>query len=57
LASDWRAQGIEIHVIGLPGSEEAADFLDQLANVGGTNRHQAPGSESEAEEDFSVVVR
>ena len=56
LAGEWRARGIEIHVIGLPGSEEATDFLNQLANIGGTFQHQAPASESEAEEDFAVVV-
>jgi hypothetical protein len=57
LASAWRARGIEIHVIGLPGSEEAADLLDQLAGIGGTGRYRAPASESEAEGNFSAVVR
>jgi len=56
LAGQWRARGIEIHVIGLPGSEEATDFLNQLANIGGTFQHQAPTTESEAEEGFAVVV-
>jgi hypothetical protein len=56
LAGEWRARGIEIHVIGLPGSEEATDFLNQLANIGGTFQHQAPASESEAEEDFAFAV-
>lgn len=57
LTDEWRALGIEIHVIGLPGSQEAAAFLDQLASRGGTIQHEAPASESEAEEDFAVVVK
>jgi hypothetical protein len=57
LAKSWRTRGIEVHVIGLPGSEEAAEFLHQLAGVGGTGQYQAAGSESEAEQNFSAVVR
>jgi len=31
----WREQGIETQVIGLPGSEEAAELLEELADAGG----------------------
>jgi hypothetical protein len=55
LAREWRAQDIEIHVIGLPGSEEAADFLDELANIGGTFQ-QNPQSEWEAEQGFNALL-
>ncbi len=57
LANQWREKGVEIHVIGLPGSEEAADFLDELALVGGTQQHNAPVDQEEAEEDFTIVVK
>jgi hypothetical protein len=57
LATEWSSRGIEIAVIGLPGSEEASTFLDQLALVGGTTEHRAPVDESEAEDEFNIVVK
>jgi len=56
LAEQWRSRGVEIHVIGLPGSDEASAFLDRLAQVGGTAR-QSPTDLAEAEDSFSVIVR
>ncbi len=57
LAQQWASRGVEISVIGLPGSSEAAAFLDQLAQIGGNGGHVAPVDQSEAEEVFSVVVK
>jgi hypothetical protein len=57
LAKKWASSGIEINVIGLPGSAEAGEFLDQLALVGGTVEHRAPIDENQAEEEFQVVVK
>jgi hypothetical protein len=57
LASQWVARGIELTIIGLPGSEEASDFLAQLASFGGPTGVLTPQSEDEAEDSFSTVVR
>jgi hypothetical protein len=57
LARRWRALGVEIHVIGLPGSEEARSFLDELAAIGGTGFSNAPQTSDEAEDDFVVVIK
>lgn len=57
LARNWVARGVEISVIGLPGSSEAATFLDELAQIGGANRHVAPVDQNEAESSFAVVVK
>ncbi len=57
LAAEWASRGIELAVIGLPGSEEAAGFLNRLSQSGGTPGYSAPKDAAEAEESFSVVVR
>lgn len=57
LARDWASRGIEINVIGLPGSAEAATFLDELAQIGGTSGHVAPVDQTEAESSFAVIVK
>lgn len=57
LASQWVARGIELTIIGLPGSEEASDFLASLAAVGGGSGVLTPRDEAEAEDSFSEVVR
>jgi hypothetical protein len=57
LAGQWAARGIEITVIGLPGSEEAADFLARLAAYGGPTSLLTPRDSTEAEDSFAVVVR
>lgn len=38
----WFAQGIQTHVVGLPGSESAITVLDDLATAGGTMQHLTP---------------
>jgi hypothetical protein len=64
LASSWRSWGIEVRVIGLPGSEQAATFLSQLANTEfhPENPNQGgalvtPGSGADAEDEFGAIVR
>lgn len=61
LAAWWKTMGVEIFVIGLPGSNEAARFLRRLADpVVGTrdeSGYVTPESGAEAEESFSLVVR
>src|SRR5690606_37362494 len=38
----WSEMGIETHVIGLPGSEQAHVLLDAIAQAGGTEKHSTP---------------
>lgn len=61
LAAWWKSLGVEIFVIGLPGSHEAAQFLGRLANpvvsTNGGSGYVAPDSGEEAQETFSVAVR
>src|SRR5690606_20309179 len=57
LASSWRQSGVEVHAIGLPGSEQAAAFLNELASVGGTYGAQTPTTPGEASGDVAVVVK
>lgn len=57
LADQWVARGIELTIIGLPGSEEASDFLAELAALAGPTGVLTPQDEAEAEDSFSVVVR
>lgn len=57
LASEWASMGIEITVIGLPGSEEASAFLNQLSTYGGSTTYLAPQNENEASDSFQVLVK
>ena len=64
LAQSWRSFGVEIRVIGLPGSEEAASFLKQLAEVNASVENPepdddliTPGSGSDAEDEFYDIIR
>lgn len=56
LASEWTQRGIELLVIGLPGSEAAADFLTRLSAYGGSG-YLAPQDAAEAEDSFAIAVR
>ena len=53
----WSEQGIETHVIGLPGSQAAADLLDEIAEKGGTDEHFAPAQLGELEEELYHLLR
>ncbi len=62
LANTWRSWGVEVRVIGLPGSEEAASFLTLLASVNtpypeDNDEVVTPGSGAEAEDEFFEVIR
>jgi len=57
LAGAWKALGVELHVIGLPGSEEATVFLNQLAAAGGTVTAQMPTTPEETSGGVQVVVK
>jgi hypothetical protein len=57
LAGRWASRGIEITVIGLPGSEEASAFLNQLSAYGGSTTYLAPQDEDEASDSFRAVVK
>ncbi len=60
LANIWRTWGVELRIIGLPGSEEASAFLQNLA-VGstptGNDEVVTPGSGADAEDEFYQVIR
>jgi hypothetical protein len=47
LAQSWLARGIQTHVFGLPGSEDAHAVLDSVAQAGGTETISVPGSPEE----------
>jgi len=62
LASAWRGWGVELRVIGLPGSEEAAGFLAQLAAAAPPNLPAGPGvvtpqSGQDTEDEFNNLLR
>jgi hypothetical protein len=57
LASTWKELGVEVHAIGLPGSEQAATFLDQLASTGGSYQAQTPTTPDETSGGVAVVVK
>lgn len=57
LAHAWRSIGVEVRVIGLPGSGEATAFLSQLANPNDEDGLVTPGSGADAEDEFFVVIR
>jgi hypothetical protein len=44
LPAAWLLRGVKTHVMGLPGSELAAQLLDRIAKAGGSERHQPIGS-------------
>lgn len=56
LPAAWRARGIKTHVMGLPGSEGAAQLLDRVAKAGGSERHQSIGSPGDLETAVIAVL-
>lgn len=56
LPAAWRARGIKTHVMGLPGSEGAAQLLDRIAKAGGSERHQSIGSPGELETAVVAIL-
>jgi hypothetical protein len=57
LAGSWRDMGVEVNVMGLPGSAPAAQLLHDLANVGGTDDYVAPSDATETEDTLYVLIR
>jgi hypothetical protein len=53
----WFEEGIETLVIGLPGSEQAHDLLDQIAGAGGTEKHSSPVQVGEFEDEVYAALR
>lgn len=53
----WAENGIDTHVIGLPGSSSAADLLTQIAMAGGTEDYFAPLELGALEEEVYLLLR
>jgi hypothetical protein len=57
LAAAWKALGVEVHAIGLPGSEQATTLLDQLASAGGSYQAQTPTTPDETAGGVQILVK
>ena len=53
----WQQAGIATHVVGLPGSQGAADVLNQIAQAGGTMTYIDPKDPQELEMRLSAVLK
>jgi hypothetical protein len=56
-AASWRQLGVETYVLGLPGSQQAAELLDAIALAGGTEQHQSPGDPTELQRAVDVIAK
>lgn len=52
----WRSAGIDTHVIGLPGAQEAADLLNRVAMAGGTGQYVDPSNAMELENRLRTIL-
>jgi hypothetical protein len=52
----WKAAGIPTHVIGLPGAQDAADILNQIAAAGGTDKYVDPMNSAELEAKIGSIL-
>lgn len=52
----WLQNGIKTYVIGLPGSSEAADLLNQLAVTGGTGAYLETNDPATLQAEISTIV-
>jgi Mg-chelatase subunit ChlD len=43
LPAHWNERGVKTHVLGLPGSDTAADLLNAIAEAGGTGEFVSLG--------------
>lgn len=57
LPRQWHERGVETVVLGLPGSQEAAALLDDIAEAGGTMAHQSLGTVSELDHSTTAAAR
>jgi hypothetical protein len=56
LPAAWLMQGIQTHVVGLPGSESAAATLDLIAAAGGTTAHLRPDDSRTLRRQFAGII-
>jgi hypothetical protein len=54
--TQWASQGIKTYVIGLPGAQNAAALLTQLAMVGGTTNYIDPANAADLEMQLRNIV-
>jgi hypothetical protein len=54
--TQWQQQSIHTHVIGLPGSQMASDFLTSLAMSGGTEKFLEPANAMELETKIRAIL-
>jgi len=54
-AYHWYKHGIETLVVGLPGSESAAELLSMIAYAGGTESEFTPGDEEDFEDGMDAI--
>lgn len=51
----WYKHGIETLVVGLPGSESAADLLNMIAYAGGTESNFTPDDQDDFEDEMDAI--
>jgi hypothetical protein len=54
--SEWAGANIPTYVVGLPGAQPAADFLNQVATAGGTGQYIDPANPQELEERLRAAI-
>jgi hypothetical protein len=52
----WNTAGIKSYVVGLPGSDNATNFLNELAVAGGTNTFISPDDPTALQNEVSTIV-
>jgi hypothetical protein len=52
----WHSAGINTHVVGLPGAQGAANVLNMMASVGGTDKYIDPANPTELEMRLNSVI-
>jgi hypothetical protein len=57
LPREWRLLGVQTLVFGLPGSQSAADLLDEIAGAGGSSHYKAPDTPGALDQGFYAAVR
>jgi hypothetical protein len=57
LPREWRLLGIQTLVFGLPGSQSAADLLNEIAGVGGSGHYKAADTPGALDQGFYNAVR
>jgi hypothetical protein len=55
-AADWLKRGVRTHVMGLPGSGEAAELLQRIAEAGGSGNYKPIGAPQDLEDAVAVLL-